>query len=82
MQTLLREHYRCHPKIIGFCNQRFYNNELVVMTEDHGESDTLAVFKTTVGNHRRGNYNQRQVDVTIQEVLPMLKDLDNYEKSR
>lgn len=20
-QTLLREHYRCHPKIIGFCNQ-------------------------------------------------------------
>ena len=22
-QTLLREHYRCHPKIIGFCNQKF-----------------------------------------------------------
>jgi hypothetical protein len=23
-QTLLREHYRCHPTIIDFCNQRFY----------------------------------------------------------
>ena len=22
-QTLLREHYRCHPKIIDFCNQKF-----------------------------------------------------------
>ena len=21
--TLLKEHYRCHPKIIGFCNQKF-----------------------------------------------------------
>ena len=21
--TLLREHYRCHPKIINFCNQNF-----------------------------------------------------------
>lgn len=23
-QTMLREHYRCHPKIINFCNQKFY----------------------------------------------------------
>ncbi len=34
--TLLREHYRCEPGIIEFCNQRFYNNELVVMTEAKG----------------------------------------------
>ena len=27
-RTLLREHYRCHPKIIGFCNQKIYNNQL------------------------------------------------------
>ncbi|QAT42435.1 AAA domain-containing protein [Aminipila luticellarii] len=74
-QTLLREHYRCHPKIIGFCNQKFYNNELIVMTEDHGESDTLAVFKTVVGNHRRDHTNQRQIDVTIQEALPLLENV-------
>ena len=23
-RTLLREHYRCHPAIIGFCNEQFY----------------------------------------------------------
>ena len=72
-QTLLREHYRCHPMIIGFCNQKFYNNELVIMTENHGEPDTLSVFKTTVGNHRRNHVNQRQIDVIIQNALPMLK---------
>ena len=33
-RTLLSEHYRCHPKIMGFCNEKFYNNELVIMTEE------------------------------------------------
>ena len=74
-QTLLREHYRCHPKIIGFCNQKFYNNELVIMTEDHGEPDVLTVFKTVDGDHERERTNQRQIDVTIREALPMLSDL-------
>lgn len=69
-QTLLREHYRCHPKIINFCNQKFYQNQLIVMTEDNKEPDTLCVFKTAQGSHRRGHMNQRQIDVTIQEVLP------------
>lgn len=36
-QTLLCEHYRCHPKIINFCNQKFYRGELIIMTEDKGE---------------------------------------------
>jgi hypothetical protein len=71
-QTLLREHYRCHPKIIGFCNQKFYNNELIIMTDDHGEPDVLKVFQTNIGNHRRDHTNQRQIDVAMQEVLPAL----------
>lgn len=75
-QTLLREHYRCHPKIIGFCNQKFYNNELIIMSEDNGETDALSVFKTVVGNHRRDNLNQRQIDVICQETLPKLKEQD------
>ncbi len=73
-QNLLREHYRCHPKIIGFCNQKFYNNELIIMTEDNDEPDTLTVIKTAMGNHRRGHVNQRQIDVTAIEALPLLKD--------
>lgn len=73
-QTLLREHYRCHPKIIGFCNQKFYQNQLIVMTEDHDEPDTLCVYRTAEGQHHRGHINQRQIDVTMNEVLPRLQD--------
>lgn len=74
-QTLLREHYRCHPKIIGFCNQKFYQNQLITMTEDHEEPDTLCVYRTVEGQHRRGHINQRQIDVTKEEVLTELQDI-------
>lgn len=70
--TLLKEHYRCHPRIIQFCNQKFYNNELVVMTEDDNLGKSLKAIKTVEGNHARGNYNQRQIDVIKDEVLPFL----------
>lgn len=73
-QTLLREHYRCHPKIIGFCNQKFYHNELIIMTEDHGEPDALSAFRTVAGSHRRDHMNQRQIDTTVREVLPSFSD--------
>lgn len=70
--TLLREHYRCHPKIINFCNQKFYHGQLIVMTKDHNEPDVLTMYRTTAGNHARGHLNQRQIDVIQQEVLPRL----------
>ncbi len=69
-QTLLREHYRCHPKIIDFCNQKFYRGELIIMTEDYGETDVLAAVKTAVGNHARNHYSQRQIDVIQKEIIP------------
>lgn len=71
--VLLREHYRCHPKIANFFNQKFYSGELIVMTEDHGEQDVLSMYRTAPGNHARGHMNQRQIDVVQQEVLPTLE---------
>lgn len=70
--TLLREHYRCHPKIIQFCNKKFYNNQLIIMTEDNGENDVLKVYITKEGNHARGHLNQRQIDVIEKEIIPEL----------
>ena len=70
--TLLREHYRCHPKIINFCNQKFDHGQLIVMTKDHDEPDVLTMYRTIAGNHARGHLNQRQIDVIQQEVLPRL----------
>jgi hypothetical protein len=71
-ETLLREHYRCHPKIIQFCNQKFYGGELLVMTRDQGESDVLKAYMTVEGRHARGTFNQRQIDEVVQNVLPEL----------
>ena len=75
--TLLREHYRCHPRIIDFCNQRFYNGELIAMTSDNNEGKVLQVIKTVPGNHARGHFNQREIDVIIQEVMPDYSESDS-----
>lgn len=71
-QTLLREHYRCHPKIINFCNQKFYGGNLVIMTRDKGEKDVIRAIRTAKGNHSRSHLNQREIDVIKEEVLPAL----------
>ncbi len=69
-RTLLREHYRCHPKIIEFCNQKFYNNQLIILNEPKSNRPPLAVYKTVPGNHARDRVNQRQIDVIKDEVIP------------
>ncbi|MCC6721255.1 MAG: AAA family ATPase [Bacteroidia bacterium] len=68
--TLLREHYRCHPKIIEFCNRKFYDSQLIIQTESKGEREPLIVYKTTAGNHARERTNQRQIDMIINEIIP------------
>ncbi|MCO4314632.1 AAA domain-containing protein [Pectobacterium versatile] len=71
--TLLKEHYRCHPRIIDFCNQKYYNGQLVIMT--HSDTEPFKIFKTTPGNHTRkapggkSQINSRELDVIKQEVL-------------
>lgn len=69
-QTLLREHYRCHPKIINFCNQQFYGGKLLIMTKDKGEDNVLEAIRTVPGNFCKNHYNQRQIDVIKNEILP------------
>ncbi|WP_230938613.1 DEAD/DEAH box helicase [Xanthomonas translucens] len=68
-RTLLKEHYRCHPRIIQFCNQQFYDNALVPMTEDRGEAP-LRLVVTAKGNHARQNTNLRELD----SLLKLLDD--------
>ena len=69
-KTILSEHYRCDPQIIGYCNQKFYQNELIVMTKDC--PDSLKLVTTVSGHHVREQSNQRQAEVIKQEVLPEL----------
>lgn len=73
----LREHYRCHPQIIEFSNQKYYDGELIPYTSPNLSDCPLMLYKTAEGNHlrrvtrgeRKGNYNQRELDVTVEEIL-------------
>ncbi|OTP11130.1 hypothetical protein A5844_001264 [Enterococcus sp. 10A9_DIV0425] len=67
--TLLKEHYRCHPKIIQFCNQQFYDNQLIPMTSDKGEP-ALELIITSKGNHTRNRSNLREIESFL-EVGPL-----------
>lgn len=64
--TLLKEHYRCHPKIIQFCNKQFYEEQLIPMTQDHGER-ALELILTSRGNHTRQFTNLREIE-SVKEV--------------
>ena len=66
-QTILREHYRCHPDIIGFCNKRFYDNQLVVMTKRTTEKPVFTWIETsenTVQYVEGSMINARQIRIT------------------
>ena len=73
-QTLLREHYRCDPLIIGFCSKQFYNGELIPMKAGENEYAPIRVVRTVKGNHARGTVNYRQVETITQEILPELEE--------
>jgi hypothetical protein len=73
-RTMLREHYRCDPAIIDFCNRKFYDGQLVPFTEGSAGDKALVVVRTAPGNHMRqhaggGRTNQREAEVIAQEVL-------------
>lgn len=83
-QTMLREHYRCAPAIIEFCNQMFYDGELIPVRHGLAE-DTfppLLVRKTVPGHHarritrgkQRGTYNQREIDEVEDLLAGMLAE--------
>jgi len=75
-KTLLKEHYRCHPKIIDFCNKKFYNNELIILSKENSAKKPLVLVNTAEGDHARGQYNQRQIEVIQNEILPHLNTED------
>ncbi len=74
--TTLLEHYRCDPAIIGFCNLKYYDNQLIPFTTGDKKNKSLNIYFTSNGNHMRklysgdqsGIYNQREID-TIDEIL-------------
>lgn len=80
-RTMLREHYRCDPDIIEFCNRKFYDRKLIPYTSGETKFASMTVVRTSPGNHMRhlhgnndpntkGRSNQREIDVISNEVIP------------
>jgi len=74
-RALLKEHYRCNPQIIGFCNQEFYDNQLIVYTNEAKVEKPLRLVKLVEGNHARRNpdgdgglYSEREADEILNIV--------------
>lgn len=71
-ETMLKEHYRCHPKIARFFNNEFYGGELVCMREDKGEENVLILRQTVPGNHAADFTNNREEE----EMEDVIDDYD------
>ncbi|WP_342420422.1 AAA domain-containing protein [Paenibacillus sp. FSL E2-0178] len=82
-KVMLKEHYRCHPQIIQFCNQKYYNGDLVTFTSEEEADMPLLIYRTAPGNHlrevtrgeKRGKFNQRELDVIEGEILAGLEEV-------
>lgn len=74
--TMLIEHYRCAPEIIGYCNRSFYGGELISFTRSQPGTASMRVWTTPDGNHMRalsggrGISNEREIDVIRKDVIP------------
>lgn len=75
--TLLKEHYRCHPAIIEFCNRMYYDGELIPMRQPSaGAPNPLCVVYAAPGNHARrtnsdSRFSQREID-----IIASLEDME------
>lgn len=80
---ILKEHYRCHPKIINFCNKKFYDNQLIILSKNSND-EPIKQYKCVKGNHARkdnnSQFNARQAQVIMDEVIPQQK-IDIYNDS-
>lgn len=80
--TLLKEHYRCHPAIIEFCNRMYYGGQLIPMRVPAQDApDPLAIVYAAPGNHARrplrggGFFSQREIEIISQlEEMEVIRE--------
>ena len=82
---LLNEHFRCHPAIIGFCNENIYDGSLLVRSADNGrfpirvlwyegEYSEYVLRNTEDGKIKKSLKNMRQIEIFLREEWPLLRN--------
>ncbi len=64
-EVLLHNHYRCHPKIIGFNNQKYYNSKLRIHSKSE-EEHPLVYIDVKNGGSEVKNTAPREVEEIVQ----------------
>ena len=75
--SFLKQHYRCHPDIIEFSNQSFYNGKLVTQTK---EGNTLPIQESgLIWHHTSGHIVKEQKSTwNPAEVNKAVEIFDNW----
>ncbi|MDF2655553.1 MAG: hypothetical protein K0R19_2027 [Bacillota bacterium] len=75
-RTILREHNRCQPQIIEFCNRKYYNEELIAVSEENPEIQPLLLLSTISAKHVRmipreddEDHQQRAMETITEDLL-------------
>lgn len=89
-EVLLSYHYRCHPKIIGFNNKKYYNNKLNIRSSDnekqplefiecHSKDTTL---KNTSESEAKAivHYVKTHPDKTIAVITPFVNQRNEIQE--
>ena len=89
-EVLLSYHYRCHPKIIGFNNKKYYNNKLNIRSSDN-EKHPLEFIEchskdTTLKNTSESeakeivHYVKTHPDKTIAVITPFVNQRNEIQE--
>jgi hypothetical protein len=73
---LLNEHYRCHPDIISFSNEYYYERKLTIATDEtkllHHPSFHIRILWHHVKGktiHTKSPYNEEEAERVVEEIL-------------
>lgn len=64
---LLHQHYRCHNKIIGFSNKKYYGNELELCSALKNR-DALKLIQVDSSKNNDKNTSKEEVQAIIEEI--------------
>jgi hypothetical protein len=77
--VLLNEHYRCHPDIISFSNDHYYDRKLTIATDEkrllqHPSISTRILWCHVKGTtvHTKSPYNEEEAEKVTEEILKIL----------
>lgn len=73
---MLKEHYRCQKDIIEFCNQRFYENKMIIKTKSDGKKNHLFVYQIDSANGGN-NTSTEECLFIIQYIIENNLDLED-----